>query len=71
MIVGDGEVGRLVDENGAEDIGNGGNGWIGGTAGELPHADQPAISVEGEDEEFFDREMYELGSKQMINCFAV
>ena len=52
MIVGDREIGSLVNEDGAEDFGNGGDSLIGRTAGEFAHTDEFTISVQGQNEEF-------------------
>lgn len=70
MVVGDGEVWGLVDEDGAEDFGYRGDGLVGGAAGEFALADELPVAVHREDDELFGREVGKLGGEEVVDGIA-
>lgn len=57
MVVGEDEIDRLIDNRGVEDVAHGGKGLVGGAAANFPHFQQSSPGGEGEDVEFFFREV--------------
>ena len=71
VIVSDDEGVGLIDDDGAEDIADIGDGATGGSTGKLAHADQVEAAVEGEDEEFFGGKVSQLGREEIVDMPGV
>ena len=71
MIVCDGKVGGLVDDDRTEDFRNRGYGLVGRTTRQFPETNELAIAVKGEDEEFFGGKVGQLGREEVVyRCAA-
>ena len=71
VIVSDNEGVGLIDDDGAEDIADVGNGAGSGSTGKLAHANQIKSAVEGENEEFFGGKVSQLGSEEIVDMPGV
>ena len=69
--MGEDEVRSLVDEDGTEDAGDGGDGLVSGAAGEFPHFHDFTVTVKGDDEEFFCGKVGELWGEEVVNVCGV
>ncbi len=71
VIVSDNEGVGLIDNDGAEDIADVGNGAGSGSTGKLAHADQVESAVEGENEKFFGGKVSQLGREEIVDILGV
>jgi len=71
VVVRQDEVAGLVDEDGAKDFADGGEGLIGSSAGDVVLADKTGGGIETEDDEFLGGLQGKLGREELVNGFAV